>query len=149
MSERSGRRRRADYPARVPARCGQSIAPAGRPKQLRTGIVHQLQKVFAIEGEERCVHDFENAREQRGGFKRAHALFLQKIGESVDLRCQFPERVRRVRAACAEGVVSFAQRRHDVGECLQRAHQAFDKRGSDEHEIDKEAKQQQKSRVQR
>ena len=105
-------------------RCARSIARRGRPSSLRPGVVHQLQKVFAVKGEERRVHDFENARQQGCSFERAHALFLQQVGQGVDLPSQFAKGIAGIGAAGAKRVVAFAQRRDNVGERLQRADQA-------------------------
>ncbi len=93
----------------------------GDAQKLRSGVVDKLQHVFAVEGEQRRMHHLENARQQSCGFERAHALFLQQVGEGIDLRRQFAESIRVFRAARAKRVVAFAQRRDHVGERLQRA----------------------------
>ncbi len=62
-------------------------------QQLHAGVVDQLQQVFAVEGKERRMHHFENARQQRRSLQRAHALLLQQIGERIDFGGQFAERV--------------------------------------------------------
>ena len=79
-----------------------------QPKQLDACVIHKLQQVFSIEGKQRRVHHFENARQQCRSLKRAHALFLQQIGKRVHLRCQFAECVVRAGSAGTEGVVALA-----------------------------------------
>src|SRR5579863_10338865 len=72
----------------VECELSRAVAEATRQraaKKLRSSIVHQLERVFAIEGKEWGVHDFEDAGKQGCGFERAHALLLQQVCESVDL----------------------------------------------------------------
>ena len=90
---------------------------------------------LAVEGEQGRVHDLENAGQQGRGFKRTYALFLQQVGESIDFSGQFAQRIGRAGAARAKGVVSLAQRRHDVGKRLQRTDHAFNQRGGDQRKI--------------
>src|SRR6185437_11726718 len=114
-------------------------------KQLRSSVVYQLEKVLAIESEERRMHHLKNARQQGGGLKRADALLLQKVGERIDLAGKLAQRVGRAGSPRAKRIVSFAKRRDDVGERLKRPHEAFHERGRNEQEIDQEAKQKQQS----
>ncbi len=77
------------------ARGAAEAAGMGQAQQLDAGVVDQLQQVVAVKGKQRRVHDFKNARQQGRGFQRAHALLLQQVGERVDLRGQFAERIVR------------------------------------------------------
>ena len=97
----------------------------GQAEQLDPGVVDQLQRVFAVEGKQRRMHDFKNAGQQGCGLERTDALLLQQVGESIDLGGQFAKRVLRAGPARAEGVIALAQRRHHVGERLQRADHAL------------------------
>jgi hypothetical protein len=81
---------------------------------LSSGVIHQLQQIFAIEGEKRRMHHFKNARQQSGSFKRAHALLLQQVGKGIHLPGQFAQRRPRPSSPRAEGVVALAQRRDHV-----------------------------------
>ena len=63
----------------------------GPAEQSQAGIVNKLEAVFAVKGKEGGMHDFENAGQQSGGFKRTDALLLQEVGESVDLGRKFAQ----------------------------------------------------------
>ena len=90
------------------------------------------------------MHHLKDARQQRGGLKRAHALLLQQVGQRVDFGGQFAQRIRRAGSARAKGVVALAQRRDNVGQRLQRADQAVDQRGGDERKVNQQAGSEQK-----
>ena len=81
----------------------------GALQKLGSGGVHKLQHVVAIKGEQGGDHHLEDAGQQRRGFKRAHALFLQQVGKGVDFAGQFAQGIGRAGAAGAEGIVAFAQ----------------------------------------
>ena len=115
-------------------------------EELGAGIVDQLQKVFAIEGKQRRMHDLENAGQQRGGFKRTNALLLEKVCQRVDFGGQFPKRVGRCGASRAKRIVALAQGRHNIGECLQWTHQAIDEGGGDQDKVDQQAEEEQDGR---
>ena len=124
------------------AECAGGVAEAagmGETQQLDPGVVDQLEKIFAVEGKERRVHDLKDAGQQSRGFKRAHALLLQQIGQCVDLRGQFRKRVLRAGAAGAERVIAFAQGGDDIGERLQRANDPFNERRSHQQEVKQQA----------
>ena len=127
----------------VEAQVTRKMAKASRGgaiEEFEAGVVDELQAVFAIEGEERRVHYLQDARQQRGSLKRAHALLLQEIGKRVDLAGKFAEGIAGGGAARAKGVVAFAQRRNHVGERLQGANEAVYKAGSDKGEVNEKAK---------
>ena len=50
------------------------------------------------------------------------------------------------RAAGAKRVVAFAQRRHDIGEGLQRPYHALDERRSDQQQVEKQAADEEQAR---
>jgi hypothetical protein len=125
------------------ARCVAKTAGIGQGQQLDAGVVDQLEQIFAVEGKQRRVHHLKDARQQRGGLKRTHALLLQQIGERVHLGCQFAERVRGAGSAGAEGVVALAQRRDDIGERLQGADHGFNQRGGYQEQIKQQAAEEQ------
>jgi hypothetical protein len=80
----------------------------GAIEEFEASVVDELQAVFAIESEERRVHHFQDACQQRGSLKRAHALLLQQIGKRVDFSGEFAQGVAGCGAARAKGVVAFA-----------------------------------------
>ncbi len=125
------------------ARAAAEAAGMGQAQQLEPGVVHQLQRVFAVKGKQGRVHHFQDAGQQGGGLKGAHALFLQQVGECVHLRGQLAERVMGAGSAGAEGVVALAQRRDHVGERLQRPDQALNQSGGRQHQIQEQAGDQQ------
>ncbi len=84
-----------------------------------------MEKIFAVERKQRRVHDFEDAGEEGRGFERAYALLLQQVGEGIDFTGELAEGIARGSSAGAKRVIALAQRRNDVGEGLERAHQAF------------------------
>jgi hypothetical protein len=95
-SECSGPARPAVLQGPARARCGRSSAHGLRPSSLSPCVVHQLQQVLAVEGEQRRVHHFKNARQQRRGLQRAHALLLQQVGQRVHLAGQLAQRPARL-----------------------------------------------------
>ena len=117
------------------ARAAAEAAGVGQAEEFESGVVDQLQSVVAVEGEQRSMHDFEDAGEQGRGLKRAHSLFLEQVGESIDLRGQFADSIGRESTAGAEGVVAFAQGRDNVGKRLQRADKSLNECGGSKREI--------------
>ena len=101
--------------------------------------VHQLQHVLAIKREQRRNHYFQNAREQCCRFEGANPLLLQQISKRVDFCGQFSHRIARLGAARAEGVIALAQRRHHVGESLQRPYQTLNKSARNQGKIEQQA----------
>ena len=78
------------------ARGAAKAAGVRQAEQAEARIVHQLQQPVAVKGEQRRVHDLKDARQQSRCLQRAHALFLQEIGQGIDLR----RPARRMRLAC-------------------------------------------------
>ncbi len=91
------------------ASCMAETARVGEAEKLDAGVVHQLQQVFAIECEQRGVHDLEYAGKQRSRFERTHALLLQQVGQCVDLSGKLTKGITGCGSAGTEGVVAFAQ----------------------------------------
>jgi hypothetical protein len=84
-------------------------AGMGQAEQFEAGVIDQLKQVFAVEGKEGRVHDLENAAKKSCGFKRANALFLEEIGQRIDLGGEFADGVARGGSASAKGIVALAQ----------------------------------------
>ena len=59
-------------------------------------------------------------RKQRGRFECAETLHPQRFAERVDFEQHFAKRVVRARAAGANRVIAFAQRRQQIAHRLQR-----------------------------
>ena len=65
------------------ARAVAKAARMGQAQQLHARVVHQLQKILAVEGEQRRVHHLKNARQQGRRFQRSNALLLQQVRQCV------------------------------------------------------------------
>jgi hypothetical protein len=92
------------------------------------------------------VHHLQDAGQQSCGFKRTHTLLLQQISQGVDLTGKFPECVPCTGSASTKGVVTLAQRGDDIGEGLQRPHEAINQSGRHHEKIKQQAADEQKSR---
>ena len=102
--------------------------PLGRrAEQAFAGAVHEPQPLALVEGEDRDVDLRHDRAQQRRRFERAEPLPAQRLGERVDLELTSPSGSSR-RAARADREVAFAQRREQVRERLQRAHDALAQR---------------------
>ena len=84
------------------------------------------------------MHHLEDAREKGRGLKRAHALLLEQVSKRIDLAGEFAKRIVHAGSAGAEGVITFAQGRDDVGERLERANHGFDERRGDKGDVQKQ-----------
>jgi hypothetical protein len=78
----------------------------------------------AVESENGNVNFLHNLAKQRGGFKSAKPLFAQRFTESVYFPENFAENVFAIRAAGADGKISFAQSGEKIGKRAQRKHDA-------------------------
>ena len=92
--------------------------------QPLAGAVDDAQALLRIEGEHRDVDLFHDVAEQPRGLDRAQALFVKRFGQRVDLEQRGAERIVGVGGAAADRKVVFAQRRQQVGQRLQRHHDA-------------------------
>ncbi len=91
------------------------------------------------------MHDLENSRQQSRRLKRAHALSLQQVGERIDLSCQLGKCILCSCSTRAERVVSLAQRRNHIGECLQGTDEALNQRRRDQQNVEEQASEEQSS----
>jgi hypothetical protein len=57
------------------------------------GSVDEPEKSVWVECKQRYIDDIDDATEKRRGFDGARAFVGEKIGESIDLQCEFAERV--------------------------------------------------------
>ena len=102
------------------------------------GGIEEAEAGVLIEGEDGGVHFGDDAAEEGDGFERADALGLEGVGEGVDFEGKLADGVVAIGAACAEGVVLFAEGGDDVGEGLDRADGFFNEGGEDEEEDEKQ-----------
>lgn len=96
------------------------------------GGIEEAEAGFLVEGEDGGVHFGDDAAEEGDGFKGSDALRLEGVCEGVDFEGELTDGVFTIGAACAEGVVLFAESGDDVGEGLDGADGFFDEGGEDE-----------------
>ena len=121
-----------DDPRRLAEPVGHAQLLGGASQHLLDGAVHQpfaravgdAQMLRRIEGEDGDVDLLHHRAEQRRGFDRTEALLVQRLGEGVHLGKGGAERVVGIDRAAADAEVVLAQRRQQVGEGLERHHDA-------------------------
>src|ERR1700722_19929925 len=77
--------------------------------------------MFGIKSKPQRVHRRDDTTQQRRGLELAETLALQHVSEFVDLDRQLSKSIQLPPAPRTERVVGLAQRRDNVGQCLQRA----------------------------
>ena len=99
-------------------------ALAGLGEQPLAGAVDQPELAVVVEGEDGDVHLVDDAVEERGGLDGAQPLLAQHLADRVDLVDHLRQRVGLLRLAGAQREVPLAQGGEEVGERLQRPHDA-------------------------
>ena len=116
---------------------GGGLAEVARGQQGEDALgggIEEAEARVLIEGEDGGVHFGDDAAEEGDGFEGADALGLEGIGEGVDFERKLADGVVAIGAACAEGVVLFAESGDDVGEGLDGADGFFNEGGEDEQQ---------------
>jgi len=72
------------------ARAAAKAAGVGQAEQFETGVVYQLQSVVAVEGEQRGMHDFENAREQAVASRERTLCFWSRSASALTSAASSP-----------------------------------------------------------
>ena len=115
--------RHAPSPSVVGA-AAERAASAGPAEQPLAGAVHEAQHAVLVDGEHGDVDLRHHALQQRDRLERAEPLRAQRLAQRVHLGEGEAERIVEVGAARADRVVALAQRGEQVGERLQRTHDA-------------------------
>ena len=94
----------------------------------RPGAVDELQLVFLVEREHRHVDLRHHLPQQRRRLEGVQPLMAQRLDERVHLDHHLAERVAAARAAGPDGKIPLAEGRQQVGESLERQHDALAQR---------------------
>ncbi len=97
-------------------------------EQARPGAVHELQLVIFVEREDRDVDFRHHFAQERRRFEGIEPLVAQRFDEGVDFNHDLAERIAAAGPARANGEVSLAKRREQVGQCLQGQDDPFPQR---------------------
>ena len=97
-----------------------SSALRGLGEQAGAGAVDELQLAILVEGEHRDLDLRHHLAQQRRRFERVEPLVPQRLDQRVDLDHHLAERIAAAGAARADREVSFAERREQVRERLER-----------------------------
>ena len=100
----------------------------GAAEQALARAVHELQASLRIEREDGDVDLLHHRAQQRRRLHGAQPLLVQRLGQGVDLGHHVAERIAGHGAAAANREVVLAQRRHQVGQRLQRRHDVLAQR---------------------
>jgi hypothetical protein len=84
-----------------------------------------------IEGEHRHVNLLHHRAQQRRGFDSSEPLVVERFGQRVDLGQRGAERVVWVGRPAADAEIVFAERGQQVGQRLERHHDARPHRGGE------------------
>ena len=101
-----------------------SICSMLRPISRSPVRLTMRSRSVGIEREHRDVDLLHHRAQQRRGFDGAEPLLVQRLGELVDLDQHGAERILRIGRAAANREVVFAHRGEQIGERLQRQHDA-------------------------
>ena len=101
-----------------------------RPSSTRPAAPADARPRFAdarvrVEGEHRDVDLDHHRAQQRPRLERPEPLIVQRLRQHVDLEHHRTERIVAAGAARADRKIAFAQRRQQVGQRLQRQHDAM------------------------
>ena len=103
----------------------------GHAHEPLPGAVDDTESMFRIEREHRDVDLLHDRAQERRGFDRAEALFVQRFGQRIDFDERRAERIIGIGGAAANGEVVFAEGRKQIGQCLQRHDDAGPDRGGE------------------
>ena len=89
-------------------------------KQIFPRAIHQSQSPVGIKCENGDIDLGHDRAQERGCFERAETLHAQGLAKRVYFEKNFAERIVPARAASADRVIAFPQRREKIAHRLQR-----------------------------